>query len=671
MIKFEDYEINAADLGKMNPLPDIKNVSYIHAGYEMTDNITPDERKGIGEGMVPTMLPYMLQDGYNRDRKIRKFKAVRMENEYLRAIFLPELGGRLWSLFDKKAGRELLYKNSVFQPANLALRNAWFSGGVEFNVGIKGHNPLTCSPMFAQKVVYEGGEVLKMYEFERIRQTAYSISAYLPDGSPYLYIRDCIENTCDEEKFTYWWSNIAVNESLKTRIIVPATESFLSSYNDGRYIVDKITVPNYEGRDLSYPNNSVRSQDYFYKIPLENAKWIAAVDGDGYGLLQFSDSAMIGRKLFVWGQGAGGRHWGEWLSEEGQSYVEIQAGLARTQLEHIKIAPHTKLEWTEAYGAVRCDEKSVHGDWDTARRAVENASKIKLEPENLDTTLQNIFPDASSYVSTERFCNGSGWGAMENVIRKKAGKLPVSDFCEFPADSFDAEQKQWIYLLENGVFPETDTKAEPVSYVSSAFWREPLEKAAQSGGAQEWYAWLQLGVHCYIFGELDKAKAAFEKSVAARKSCWGYRNLAVLYKNEYGDKQSAIKYIEKAIELNSDCRGILVDCAKIYTESGLDEKWISLYETLPQSLKTDGRIRLYKAIAHINLLQLEKACEIINESFVMCDIQEGEVSVSHIWKRLYAMKLSKETGITDSAELERLTNEKYPLPKCLDFRMHE
>ena len=114
MISYEEYVINSAELGECNPLPDLKNVSYIHAGYEMTDKVTTEERKSIGKGMISTMLPYKLQDGYNRNRKPRAFKAVRLENEYLCAIFLPELGGRLWSLFDKKKGRELLYKNPVF-----------------------------------------------------------------------------------------------------------------------------------------------------------------------------------------------------------------------------------------------------------------------------------------------------------------------------------------------------------------------------------------------------------------------------------------------------------------------------------------------------------------------------------------------------------------------------
>lgn len=57
----------------------------------------------IGKGMVNTLLPYMIQDEYNRERKERESDAAFLENEYLKAVFFPRLGERLWSLYDKKA----------------------------------------------------------------------------------------------------------------------------------------------------------------------------------------------------------------------------------------------------------------------------------------------------------------------------------------------------------------------------------------------------------------------------------------------------------------------------------------------------------------------------------------------------------------------------------------
>ncbi|MDF1513863.1 MAG: DUF5107 domain-containing protein [Anaerolineae bacterium] len=82
-------------------------------------------------GHVPNILPYTIQDGCTRELCARAFRGAVLKNEYLRATFLLEIDGRLWSLLHKPSGRELLDTNPVFQPANLAFRNACFSGGVE------------------------------------------------------------------------------------------------------------------------------------------------------------------------------------------------------------------------------------------------------------------------------------------------------------------------------------------------------------------------------------------------------------------------------------------------------------------------------------------------------------------------------------------------------------
>ena len=47
----------------------------------------------------------------------------------------------MWSLYDKVNQKELLYVNDVIRPSNLAVRNAWVSGGVEWNIGVIGHYP--------------------------------------------------------------------------------------------------------------------------------------------------------------------------------------------------------------------------------------------------------------------------------------------------------------------------------------------------------------------------------------------------------------------------------------------------------------------------------------------------------------------------------------------------
>ena len=66
---------------------------------------------------------------------------------------LPGLGGRLWSLRDTVAKRDLVFTNGRLEFANFALTGAWFAGGIEWNLGSTGHSTTTSRPVFAERAV--------------------------------------------------------------------------------------------------------------------------------------------------------------------------------------------------------------------------------------------------------------------------------------------------------------------------------------------------------------------------------------------------------------------------------------------------------------------------------------------------------------------------------------
>lgn len=659
MIKIESIRIPAADLGKLNPMPDIKNVSYIHADYDLTSNVQEDEKQNIGKGKIPTILPYLLQDGYDRAKAPRDFKAAVLENAHLRAVFIPELGGRLWSLYDKDQQRELLYVNPVFQPGNLGLRNAWFSGGVEFNVGIKGHNPLTCSPLWCAVDQTEAGEVLRLYEYERIRGVVYSVSAWIPEDGNTLYLHCKIENTSNESKYMYWWTNIAVPETARTRVIVPADEAFLTFYNADRYVIDKAPIPVFDHTDVSYPADIATSRDFFYKIPSQEKKWIAAVEGDGVGLLHCSTRELLGRKLFVWGKSNGGRNWNEWLSEENSAYVEIQAGLAYTQMEHIPMPANTVWEWTEAFTALQASPDALHGDYTEAVETVQQYIVERMgDPDKLS------FPDESTVISSQIVAEGSGWGHVEERIRGAR----ISGQFQFPQTQ-DEETALWTAFLNSGEFPAEPIQQMPVSYVTGNFWLQKLEQLPE----QNWFSLLHLGVIRYAKGDKAGAQKAWEASIQKQPSPWAYRNLSMLYKNEQFNMEKARELILEAFALKKDCPTLCIEVAMQLTADGGDALWLDIFSKLPAQLQAVGRLRMYKAVAHIHLGQLEEATKILNSDFVLDDIKEGELSVSHYWFELYRRLYAKETGtVYDEKDTAFIAaaDTKYPLPKKLDFRMH-
>jgi hypothetical protein len=134
------------------------------------------------------LLPYTKQDRYGRVLRDMELPSIVMENDFLRAEFVPVLGGRLWSLFDKKEGRDILYRNPVLRPANLAIRDAWFSGGIEWNIGRLGHSVHTCSPVFAGTLEAGRDTALRLWEFERQTRLFWRVDCVLPDDSDVLYV---------------------------------------------------------------------------------------------------------------------------------------------------------------------------------------------------------------------------------------------------------------------------------------------------------------------------------------------------------------------------------------------------------------------------------------------------------------------------------------------------
>lgn len=632
-LQIKPITLLAASLGEVNPMPDLKNVSYIHSKFHTTSRVSEEDQKWFGKGRIDTLLPYLSQDGYDRTLKDTVFQAAVLENEWMRAIFLPELGGRLWSLYHKKLNRELLYVNDIVQPCNLALRNAWVAGGVEWNEGIKGHSPFTCETLFTAGSENEKGQpILTMYEFDRIRGTVFGINAMLEEDR--LYVRVTIENRKNEPVYTYWWSNIAVPEE-KVRILTDAGEMFSCVYEDNHYTIDRIKAPYFEGEEMSYPERAPYAGDLFFITRDTDRKWIASLENDGIGLLQYSTKQQIGRKMFFWGQGKGGRNWNRFLTGSDRGYIEIQAGLMRTQLEHIPIPADTCWSWTECYTAVNAPKGVLSATWDEA-----TAQMGALVQQLPDPGMAEIPLDQPK----EILIRGSGWGALE--------QRQISKLYPFPADSIGQEQQPWVHLQKHGFLPKQDPQLAPVSYQTDLRYLDFLERSAQSPEGDHWATYLHIGILHYAQGEIELAKKAWERSCEKQENPWAHRNLAMLYKNEFAAPEEAVRHIHRAVLLcRQPCRGLLLDCAMIMTGSGADDTWLNLFMGLPEALRENGRMRLYTAIAHMHLGDTVAAKSIVNENFTMSDLKEGELSISAIWAELYGNAM--------------------PLPDHLNFRMHE
>ena len=664
-LTFTPLTLPAADLGGENPLAPLAADAEVHAGIQFGDGVPDEIRRQAVYGRHNGCLPYRIQDGYNRARRPRSMQAAVLENDMLRATFLPELGGRLASLVYLPEGRELLAANPVFQPANLAIRNAWFSGGVEWNIGLIGHSPFTCSPLFAEELATpDGTPVLRLREWERIRRTPFQIDVWLPDGSPFLFVHVAILNPNAEEVPMYWWSNIAVPEAPGHRVLAPASHAFRFGY--GRKM-DRIPMPLWEGMEVSYPVNIDRAADFFFDLPPGRRPWIASLDPSGNGLVQTSTARLRGRKLFVWGMAPGGRRWQEFLSVPGLAYVEIQAGLARTQSEHIPMPPGALWSWTEAYGPFSAPPEAVHSrDWEAAWQCVGRELDARL-PSNVLDDAAALGDHLARQPALGQRQAGTGWGALE--ARRLAARGVRADWLGggFAADMTGPEQESWLRLIEDGVMPASDPAAEPGAWMIQPEWHRILEDAIRTGGADHWLGWLHLGVMRFADGDRDGAAAAWRTSLERNRSAWALRNLAVLAR-QAGRSCEAAGLLEEACGLLPDLLPLAVELGTALLEAGRPADWLGRLDGVSGKIKTHGRIRLLAARGHIDLGQFSEAEAILRSGLEVSDVREGETSLSDTWFDLATRRLAAETNRQLDDGLRADARRVYPLPPYLDFR---
>jgi tetratricopeptide (TPR) repeat protein len=599
--------------GPENPLPPLRLLGDLHGNVDGT-GLDEEMARNLRYGHVRSVLPYLLQDEYARELVPCETVVAILENSYLRAMVLLELGGRLWSLEDKVAGRELLYNNDRIQFGNLGLRNAWFPGGVEWNLGTTGHTALTCSPVHAASLeLPDGAPGLRIYEWERMRELVYQVDFRLGPGSRHLVVDITVTNPNAYPVPVYWWSNIAVASSVGARVVTPGRSAFEFTYARRLH---RVPVPGPGGLDLSYPQAAARTADYFFELDPGKLPWIAAVDAAGVGLLQVSSGRLRGRKLFTWGNSSGGRRWQEFLTGSTESYFEVQGGLTRTQLEHVPLGPGASWSWTEVYGPVAVPAEAVHGEWADAVEC--------LEPAVAEAQAESVLGGGARADGRqgERVHTGSGWGALESLRREMAREppSPVIDRL-FPRSSLGDDQESWIALLETGTLPS----GTPRSYVVGRSWSGLVEAAADSAASM-----LHRGVVRWSAGHREAAVEAWEAACALEPDSWlALRNLAGASGLMGAPGRSAEQYL-RALDLMPDLPQLRVEAIEALIAADRLAEAIALAQTAPPS-SFAGRFRFLEARAAVLHGDNGRAESILAGGLEIADLREGEVSLSDLW----------------------------------------
>lgn len=639
MLTFYKMKIMGVPVGKTSAFPAMRDP--IRSTIE--SRLGEEDGLFINYGMFDDSLPYTMQDDYDLSEKQElAFDAAVLENKYLRAEFVLSLGGRLWRLYDKQRKKELLTCNQEFLPCNLAIRNAWFAGGIEWNCGRRGHDANTCSSRFAAELTDpKYGQVLRIYDYSQDRKTPYQLDFMLPDDSRFLLIRVRIVNPSADVVPMYWWSNIACPITPGCRVVVPAMDTYLNKYDGGSHFITRIPMPFGEGFDHTYPENFKIVRDHFYNIPEESRKYEALFNNDGTGFIHMSTRRLQGRKLFVWGDTTGGKHWQQKLLSEGlEDYLELQAGLAKTQQECLPMPPTTAWEWLEACGGIDAKPEKIFGSWEQAVETVTELLDTLLPESEMDQILAETKQTIALRKGVLRH-QGSPAAALEEM---RSGKklAPQLDF-----GSVSDDQSDWVDLLKNSRMDDQP----PRFFIVDSAWKKLLDAAPET-----WKVHYHKALYYFRQKDWERALDHARSARSLRENSWTLHLQANVLLKSGKSVSEALSLLVQASERPEADAYLIKETMKLLAQNSAWEAILDLYGKLSSDDQKRPTNLFHRAAAlfHTGYTAEAKAILLANGGLELPDAREGIIEITTLYQEI----LSSEGIPPDEQQI--------PLP--LDYR---
>ena len=378
-------------------------------------------------------------------------------------------------------------------------------------------------------------------------------------------------------------------------------------------------------------------------------------------MCQTSTHELRGRKLFVWGMGEGGRHWQSFLAKEGCAYIELQSGLARTQLEHLPMKGGASISWLESYGAVQADAAKVHGkDWEAAVAAVDEALE-SVRPAAALEAWHARMKEEIDVRNGKVMHKGMGFAHAQKLLLGDAFDTAGLD----PSAMRQGQQENlWLEFAKTGVFPCPDVLDEPLSYQIGQEWIDLLFGSVCEGKSDHWFAHYHLGVMADAKGDHEAAKGSYEASLARADNPWALRCLALL-DGRAGDLTGAAEKLCRAAQMKP-IRPLVIEALDAMRKAEQYEQMLVLLETIPAAIRSLGRVKTMEITALMRTGRLEEARVLLEGKIVLTDVREGEIQLTNMW---FELKAIEKYGKADEAAIAWARENLKP-PKHLDFRMN-
>lgn len=522
--------------GEVRAWEEIVMLPTYEAGEEEKNPLFLEKR--VYQGSSGVVYPYPVVEKISDEKKDKAYKALFIENIYIKVMVLPELGGRIQMAYDKVKQRHFVYYNQVIKPALVGLTGPWISGGIEFNWP-QHHRPSTFLPTdYRIEEHADGSKTIWCNEVERMfRLKGMQGFRLYPDKS-YIEINVRTYNRTTVPQTFLWWANpaVVVNDQYKS-VFPPDVHAV---FDHGKRAVSNfpIATGTYYKQDYSagvdiskYKNIPVPTSYMAIKSKFD---FIGGYeDGVEGGLLHVANHHVSpGKKQWTWGNGDFGVAWDRNLTDEDGPYIELMTGVyTDNQPDFTWLQPYEEKSWTQYFmpyaevGYVKNANKDIIFNVeveDGQAMIIVYATGIQqnLRLELKDRTDQLLFEKIVDLSPENTFKTKVAVGALTsqeliftiyhaegNVLltyqEDEAEIKPTPDPAKAALHPKDIASIEQLFLTGHHLEQYRHATYNPLDYYEEALSREPSDVRCNNA----------VGLLLYRRGQFEKAVPYFERAI--------------------------------------------------------------------------------------------------------------------------------------------------------------
>jgi tetratricopeptide (TPR) repeat protein len=291
----------------------------------------------VYQGSNGCVYPLPFTDRISTEPCEHSWQALHIENESVRLMVLPEIGGRIHVGFDKTNGYDFFYRQNVIKPALVGLAGPWISGGVEFNWP-QHHRPATYMPVdWTIEEHADGSRTIWLSDHDPMNRLKGMHGVCLHPGRSYLELKVRLYNRTPFVQTFLWWANAGVRVHDRYQSFFPPDVHYVADHARRAISTFPLCEGTYYGIDYGARQPPGNDLSWYKNIPAPTSYMAVASKYDFVGGYDHAAEAGVihvanhhispGKKQWTWGNHPFGYAWDRNLTDEDGPYIELMAGV--------------------------------------------------------------------------------------------------------------------------------------------------------------------------------------------------------------------------------------------------------------------------------------------------------------------------------------------------------